>query len=93
LPDPLRLPPLPSRPRPVRRRRQARPVPLHPLFKTAWAVMVSVSTVAVWVLNNCDPGGRIQPLWDALGALVAPAPPAAPAGSDGKPLGQSAETQ
>ena len=92
MPDPIHLPTLPPRARSSGRRRRSHTIPCRAGFKLAWGAAVTAATIAGWVVNHCDPGGRVQPLWDAVGALIAPAPHAAPAGSDGKPLGQSGET-
>ena len=93
MPDPIHLPTLPPRGRSNRRRRQPQPLPCRDGFKLAWGAAVTAATIAGWIVNHCEPGGRVQPVWDAVGALIAPAPQAAPAGGDGRPLGQSPETQ
>jgi len=62
------------------------------MFKILWGAAVTLSTIAWWLLDNCDPPGRWGDLFDVLGTLNDPQPaevaPAAPA----DPVGQSQET-
>jgi hypothetical protein len=63
------------------------------MFKLAWGAAVTLSTIAWWLLDNCQPPGRWGAIFDALGSLNDPQPsevaPAAPA----DPVGQSQETR
>jgi hypothetical protein len=93
---PLNLPPLPQSDRQrlrQQRRRRAKALGCRPVFKIVWGAAVTLSTMAWWLLDNCDPPGRWGALFDALGTLNDPQPaevaPAAPA----DPVGQSQETR
>jgi hypothetical protein len=63
------------------------------MFKLAWGAAVTLSTIAWWLLDNCQPPGRWGTVFDALGTLNDPQPaqpaPAPPA----DPVGQSRETR
>jgi hypothetical protein len=93
---PLDLPPVPrtdrQRLREQRRRRQ-KVLRCRPIFKILWGAAVTLSTMAWWLVEHCDPPGRWGHLFDALGTLNDPQPaevaPAAPA----DPVGQSQETR
>jgi len=93
LPNPIQLPTLPPRARSSRSRRRSHAIPCRAGFKLAWGAAVTAATIAGWLVNHCEPGGRVQPFWDALQTLTAPAPSPAPASDDGKPVGQSQETR
>ena len=93
---PLDLPPVPRTDRQrlrQQRQRRAKALGCRPMFKLAWGADVTLSTIAWWLLDNCDPPGRWGALFDALGSLNDPQPadvaPAAPA----DPIGQSHETR
>jgi hypothetical protein len=92
---PLNLPPIPrterERLRQQRRRRQ-KAMACRPIFKILWGAAVTVSTICWWLVDNCNPPGRLGALFNALGTLNDPQPsevaPAVPA----DPVGQSQET-
>lgn len=92
----LDLPPLPpsdrQRLRQQRRRRQ-KVLGCRPIFKLAWGAAVTLSTMAWWLLDNCDPPGRWGQLFDALGTLNDPQPAEVAPASPANPLGQSQETR
>ena len=52
-----------------------------------------MATMAGWLIDNCNPGGRIGPLWDALDALNDPQPVEVVPAPAGPPVGQSQETR
>jgi len=93
---PLDLPPVPrterERLRQQRRRRQ-KAMGCRPVFKILWGAAVTLSTMAWWLLDTCQPSGRWGEIWKAIGTLNDPQPtqqaPAAPA----DPVGQSQETR
>ena len=93
---PLDLPPVPPSDRQRRRaqrQRIARATGCRVGFKIAWGAAVTLSTMAGWLIDNCNPGGRIGPLWDALDALNDPRPVEVAPAPAGPPVGQSQETR
>ena len=63
------------------------------MFKLAWGAAVTLATIAGWLIDHCNPGGRIGPLWDALDQLNDPLPAqTVPAPAPSK-VGQSLETR
>jgi hypothetical protein len=93
---PLDLPSVPPATRQrlrAQRRRRRQVLGCRPVFKIIWGAAVTLSTMAWWLVDNCDPPGRWGVLFDALETLNDARPAEDAPAPTADPVGQSQENR